>query len=271
MVSAFADVVRFDQWSSYESRIERSTNRVLDLLDQHGVKATFFVLGWVAEHHPRVVVEINKRGHEVASHGYNHRLVYDLTPEEFREDTKRSKGLIEDLTGHVVNGYRAASYSITKRSLWALDILMEEGFVYDSSIFPIYHDRYGLPEFSRFPERVCKDGCGELLEIPLTTIRLFGKNIPIAGGGYLRLFPLGLIKWGIRILNTKEGQPAVIYIHPWELDPGQPRLNGSRLSAFRHNINLDKTAAKVTGLLKAFEFGPVKEVFADMINDGRDL
>lgn len=266
MVSAFADVVRFEEWSGYESRIERSTTTVLDILDDHGVKATFFVLGWVAEHYPGVVKEIHRRGHELASHGYSHRLAYDLSPEEFREDTRRSKALIEDISGEAVSGYRAASYSITKRSLWALDILIEEGFTYDSSIFPIHHDRYGYPEFSRFPLVVEKKGSGGILEIPLTTVRLLGKNIPVAGGGYLRLLPLSLVKWSIRRLNRGEGEPAVIYIHPWELDPDQPRLNGSVLSSFRHNVNLEKTADKVKGLLAAFEFAPVREVFATMIN-----
>jgi polysaccharide deacetylase family protein (PEP-CTERM system associated) len=266
MVSAFADVVSFEEWGSFESRLERSTFKVLDILDEQNVKATFFTLGWVAEHHPGVVREIHARGHEVASHGYNHRLAYELSPEEFREDTRRSKGLIEGITGEAVEGYRAASYSITKKSLWALDILIEEGFVYDSSIFPIYHDRYGLPGFSRFPQLVSKDGAGELLEIPLTTVRILGKNLPVAGGGYLRLFPLSLVKWGIRRLNEHEGEPAVIYIHPWELDPEQPRLDGSRLSAFRHTVNLEKTASKVTGLIKAFEFGPVREVFSSKLD-----
>ncbi len=262
MVSAFADVVKFDDWPSYESRVERNTFRVLEMLDEHGVKATFFVLGWVAERYPAIVLEIQRRGHELACHGYNHRLAYELSLKEFREDTRKSKRLIEEISGVAVRGYRAASYSIIKDSLWALDVLIEEGFTYDSSIFPIHHDRYGYPGFDRFPVVIKREGTGEILEIPLSTVRLFGKNVPIAGGGYLRLFPISFVKWGIRSLNEKEGEPTVIYFHPWEIDPGQPSLNGTRLSTFRHRINMDKTFGKVNRLLETFRFGPVKEVFA---------
>lgn len=261
MVSAFADVIKFGDWSSYESRVARNTNRVLDLLDEYGVKATFFTLGWVAEHHPKLIREIHHRGHEIACHGYNHRLAYDLSLQEFREDTKRSKTLIEEVTGTSIVGYRATSYSLIKETFWALDILIEEGFTYDSSIFPIYHDRYGYPEFNRFSMKVSRPGIGEILEIPLSTIRLFGRNVPIAGGGYLRLFPLWFIEWGLRRLNEKEKQPAIIYLHPWELDTEQPRLNGSRRSVFRHYINLETTAVKLHRLLKVFRFGPVNQVF----------
>ncbi|MDP2689565.1 MAG: DUF3473 domain-containing protein, partial [Deltaproteobacteria bacterium] len=257
------DVIRFEDWDTYDSRIEKPTMKILDLLDGHGVKATFFVLGWVAERHPKLVVEIQRRGHEIACHGYSHRLAYDLSRNEFREDTRRAKRLLEDLTGEPVAGYRAASYSITKRSFWALDILIEEGFAYDSSIFPIYHDRYGYPEFSRFPEVVRKDGAGEILEIPLTSLRILGKNFPVAGGGYLRLLPVGFIQWSIRKINEREARPAVIYFHPWEIDPEQPRLNGSMLSSFRHRINMDKTFSKVSRLLETVRFGTIKEAFAD--------
>jgi len=267
MVSGFADVVSYSDWSGYPSRVARSTGRILDILDEMGVKATFFVLGWIAEHHPGVVREICGRGHEIASHGYSHRLVYEQTPEEFREDIVRAKKVTEDVTGGPVLGYRAPSYSITLKSLWALDILIEEGFLYDSSIFPIYHDRYGYPEFGRFPKMVNGKGGTSLLEIPLTTARIFGKNFPIAGGGYLRLFPLGLIKWGLVKFNRKDGYPAIIYIHPWELDPEQPKISGGRLSNFRHNVNLSKTASKVRDLLRSFAFGPVREVYADMLGE----
>ncbi len=267
MVSAFSDVIRFEDWDTYDSRIEKPTMKILDLLDGHGVKATFFVLGWVAERHPKLVVEIQRRGHEIACHGYSHRLAYDLSRNEFREDTRRAKRLLEDLTGEPVAGYRAASYSITKRSLWALDILIEEGFAYDSSIFPIYHDRYGYPEFSRFPEVVRKDGVGEILEIPLTSLRILGKNFPVAGGGYLRLLPVGFIQWSIRKINEREARPAVIYFHPWEIDPEQPRLNGSMLSSFRHRINMDKTFSKVSRLLDTVRFGTIKKAFADELGE----
>ncbi len=267
MVSAFSDVVRFEDWGSYESRVVKPTMKILDLLDTHGVKATFFVLGWIAERHKGLVVEIQRRGHEIASHGYNHRLAYDLSRDEFREDTRKAKGLLEDITGEAVAGYRAASYSITKRSLWALDVLIEEGFAYDSSIFPIYHDRYGYPEFSRFPEMVRRDGIGEILEIPLTSVKIFGKNFPVAGGGYLRLLPLRFIQWSIRKINDSESHPAVIYFHPWEVDAEQPKVNSGMISSFRHRINIDKTYSKINRLLETLKFGTIKEVFAHELGE----
>lgn len=265
MVSAFADRVRFDQWDGFEGRVERNTMKVLDLLDEHGVKATFFVLGWVAGKYPAIVREIWKRGHEIASHSYRHRLAYELTKEEFREDTRLSKRLIEDITGERVIGYRAPSYSITERSMWGLDVLIEEGFVYDSSIFPIRHDRYGIPGFSRFARRVERGASGEILEMPLSTVKVLGKNVPIAGGGYLRLFPMSFIEWGISSLNSRESQPAIIYFHPWEIDPEQPRLNGSALSVFRHHVNIDKTLPRLRRLLKKYRFAPLRQVFSDRI------
>lgn len=261
MVSAFADVVKFEEWSKYESRVERNTQRVLDLLDEYGVKATFFILGWIAEHYPELIRKIHCRGHEVACHGYNHRLAYDLSLKEFREDTKKAKALIEDIIGEAIKGYRAASYSIIKRSLWPLDILIEEGFTYDSSIFPIYHDLYGYPEFGRFPQVIKRDVAGEILEIPLSTIRIFGKNVPIAGGGYLRLFPIRFIEWSIHALNKKEEQPAIIYFHPWEIDPEQPKIYGNSLLTFRHYINIHKSFFKIKRLLNSFRFGPIREIF----------
>lgn len=261
MVSAFADVVKFEEWQNYESRVEQNTLRILDLLDRCSVKATFFVLGWVAQHYPKLVREIYNRGHEIACHGYNHRLAYDLSLKEFREDTRRSKALIEDAAGVAVIGYRAASYSILKKSLWALDILIEEGFAYDSSIFPIYHDRYGYPEFSRFATKVHREGAGEIVEVPLSTIRLLGRNIPIAGGGYLRFFPAWFTEWGIRRINEKEKQSAVIYLHPWELDTEQPRLRGRTFSVFRHYINIETTEIKLHRLLQLFRFETIKAAF----------
>ncbi len=264
MVSAFADVIRFEDWHGYESRIENNTYKILDLLDEYGVKATFFVLGWVAEHHGELVGDIHKRGHEVACHGYNHRLVYNLSPAGFREDIRISRALIEDITGEHVLGYRAASYSITRDSLWALDILIEEGFVYDSSIFPVHHDRYGIPDADRFCHEISRPS-GTIKEFPLSTLKFRILNsefrIPIAGGGYLRLLPARFTEWGIRRLNEKEKQPAVIYIHPWEFDPGQPGLKGSRLSVFRHYVNLDTTISKMKSILKSFKLAPAKEVF----------
>ncbi|MEK6790381.1 MAG: XrtA system polysaccharide deacetylase [Deltaproteobacteria bacterium] len=264
MVSAFADVVKFEDWPSFESRVEMNTLRLLELLARANVKATFFVLGWVAERHPGLIKEIHGAGHELASHGYRHQLVYDQSEKEFSANVRRSKKTIEDISGEAVTGFRAASYSITKRSLWALDVLANEGFRYDSSIFPIYHDRYGYPEFSRFPVNIACNGA-HILEIPPSTIKLLGRNIPIAGGGYLRIFPLQFLEWGIRSLNTNEHQSAVIYLHPWEIDPDQPRINGRRLSVIRHNMNTHKTLPRLNRLLKNFQFAPIREVFADAL------
>lgn len=260
-VSAFESVVRYDDWPRFESRVERNTYRILDLLDKHQTKATFFVLGWVAERQPVLVRAIQERGHEVASHGYSHRRIYTQTAVQFREETKRSKSILEDAIGQPVIGYRAASYSITSKSLWALDILMEEGFRYDSSIFPVRHDLYGIPGHKRFPHIVNDHGPGGMAEFPLSTIRVAGFNIPVAGGGYLRLFPYALTHWAIRRLNEKENQPAVVYLHPWEIDPDQPRLLGSRLSRFRHYVNLPKTEIRLECLLRDFKFTNMKTLF----------
>ncbi len=264
MVSAFADVVKFEDWPNFESRVEMNTLRLLELLARANVKATFFVLGWIAERHPGLIKEIHRAGHELASHGYRHQLAYDQSAKEFSANVRRSKKTIEDISGEAITGFRAASYSITKRSMWALDVLADEGFRYDSSIFPIYHDRYGYPEFSRFPVSVNLNGA-RILEIPLSTIKLLGRNVPIAGGGYLRIFPLQFLEWGIKSLNTNERQSAVIYLHPWEIDPDQPRINGRRLSVIRHNMNTHKTLPRLTRLLKNFRFAPIRDVFADAL------
>lgn len=261
-VSAFESIIKYEDWGRFESRVEKNTLKILELLNTFKIKATFFILGWIAERSPQMVKEIQKEGHEIACHGYRHQLVYEIGPERFREDITRSKRILEDIIGKEVIGYRAPSYSITKKSLWGLNILAEEGFKYDSSIFPIRHDRYGIPGFSRFSKKINLNGKGEILEIPLSTIQLFGKNIPIAGGGYLRLLPVRFIEWGIRSLNKKEAQPAIIYFHPWEIDPEQPKLNGSRVSVFRHHVNIGKTFSKIKRLLSSFKFGPIREVFS---------
>lgn len=261
-VSAFESIIKFEDWGRFESRVEKNTLKILELLNTFKIKATFFILGWIAERSPQMVKEIQKEGHEIACHGYRHQLVYEIGPERFREDITRSKRILEDIIGKEVIGYRAPSYSITKKSLWGLNILAEEGFKYDSSIFPIRHDRYGIPDFSRFSKKINLNGKGEILEIPLSTIQLFGKNIPIAGGGYLRLLPVRFIEWGIRSLNKKENQPAIIYFHPWEIDPEQPKLNGSRVSVFRHHVNIGKTFSKLKRLFNNFKFGPIREVFS---------
>ncbi len=264
MVSVLAKIVSLDDWGKYESRVEKNTIRLLDLLDNNSIKATFFILGWVAENYQAIVREIQKRGHEIGCHGYNHRLIYNLTRNEFREDTKKAKGLIGDITGEPVEGYRAASFSITKRSLWALDILIDEGFKYDSSIFPVHHDLYGYPEFSRFPLTINRQG-GSIVEIPMSTLRFLGKNFPVAGGGYLRLLPAWFTKWGIRSINKKAEQSAVIYLHPWELDEHQPKLDGGSLSNFRHHVNIKKMESRIKELVDNFELHPIRDVFSKIL------
>jgi len=261
MVSAFSNVVKFEDWHRYESRVEKSTSTILDLLEHYDVRATFFVLGWIAQRHPGLVRAIHDAGHEIACHGYNHRLVYELTPGQFREDLRMSKGILEGITGTAVRGYRAPSYSVVQKSLWALDILIEEGFEFDSSIFPIHHDRYGIPAANRFPHIITRRS-GEIREFPPSTYHLWGQNIPVAGGGYLRLFPWNLTKAIIERINEKEKQAVMVYVHPWELDVEQPRLKGSWRSELRHRINLDSTEEKLRGLLREFKFKPLSKLLA---------
>lgn len=260
MVSAFSDVIKFEDWHSYESRVEKNTYILLDLFEKYGVRATFFVLGWVAEQYSKLIKDIHYIGHEVACHGYNHRLVYNLTQEQFREDIRLAKGILEDITGKHVIGYRAASYSIIKKTLWALDILIEEGFLYDSSIFPVHHDLYGIPDAERFPHDI-KRPSGIIKEFPLSTIEIkilnFKLRIPVAGGGYLRLLPSYLMRNAIKRINEKENNIAILYFHPWEIDIDQPRINGRFLSRLRHCINLKSTMPKLKILLNEFRFKPL--------------
>jgi len=260
-VSAFDDYVPRTSWSSFESRVCRNTERLLDIMDAAGTRGTFFVLGWVAEQYPDLVRTISLAGHELASHGYAHRLVYEITPEAFREDLRRARGAIEAAAGVPVLGYRAPSFSITRDSLWALDVLVEEGYVYDASIYPIRHDRYGIPDWSRHPHVISRRH-GRIWEVPGSTVRLGGMNLPIGGGGYFRLLPYGWTNRGIDRLNASEGRPAVFYLHPWEIDPEQPRLpvRLSAMTEFRHYRNLNKTETRLRRLLKEFAFGPVSEV-----------
>jgi polysaccharide deacetylase family protein (PEP-CTERM system associated) len=210
-----------------------------------------------------LVRAIQTHGHEVASHGYAHQRIYTQTPEQFREETRRSKRILEDAIGRPILGYRAASYSITKESFWALEILQEEGFAYDSSIFPIRHDRYGIPDYQRFCHVLNGHGKRELIEFPISTLRLSGSNLPIAGGGYLRLFPYTFIRWGLQRINSHERQPALVYLHPWEIDPGQPRIHASALARFRQYVNLDKTEGRLIRLLSDFSFGTMLDVLQD--------
>jgi polysaccharide deacetylase family protein (PEP-CTERM system associated) len=237
----------------------RNTDRLLECFDRHRVKATFFVLGWVAERFPALVSRIAQQGHEIASHGYAHHLVYDQTMAAFREDVRRAKGLLESIIGAPVDGYRAPSFSITERSLWALDILVEEGHRYDASIFPIRHDRYGIPDAPRHPHLLQQIG-GTLAEVPGSTVQIGPLNLPVAGGGYFRLLPYAWTRWGISRVNAREGRPAVFYIHPWETDPGQPRFRPDLWNRFRHYRNLDRTVARLERLLRDFPFAPLGQV-----------
>jgi polysaccharide deacetylase family protein (PEP-CTERM system associated) len=261
-VSAFAGVVSPAAWDSYESRVCRNTERLLDILEQDGVHATFFVLGWVAERFPDLVRRIHAAGHELASHSYDHGLVYDKTPDSFRDDLRRARAAIEQAAGVAVTGFRAPSYSVTTRSLWALDVLAAEGYTYDSSIYPIRHDRYGIPDWDRHIHKLDLLG-GTLWELPGSTVRRAGMNLPVGGGGYFRLMPYGWTRWGIGRINQEEQQRAVFYIHPWEVDPDQPQLNGSAMSRFRHYRNLDRTEARLRRLLAEFRFGTISEVLVN--------
>jgi polysaccharide deacetylase family protein (PEP-CTERM system associated) len=262
-VTAFDRVVSRDVWDSYPSRVRRNTERLLALFEDVGVRATFFVLGWVAEKFPDLVREISACGHELASHSHWHRLVYDLTPEEFRSDLRRSRDAIEAAAGVRVTTFRAASYSITRRSLWALDILVDEGFVCDSSIFPVLHDRYGIYGAPRHPHEIVRPG-GSIWEAPPATVRWAGVNAPVAGGGYFRQFPYGVTRWGFRRLNQAERRPGVFILHPWEIDPQQPTIGGiSRATRLRHYRNLERTEERLQRLLRDFAFGPLSRVLAD--------
>jgi polysaccharide deacetylase family protein (PEP-CTERM system associated) len=262
-VNAFDGVVPMDRWAQQESRVCDNTARLLDLFAARRVTATFFVLGWVAERFPSLVTRIAAAGHEIASHGYAHRLIYQQTPAAFREDLRRAKGILESTSGVHVEGFRAPSYSITARSLWALDVLVEEGYRYDASIFPVRHDRYGIPNSPRHPY-VLPRNAGSLVEAPGSTVRVGRVNLPVAGGGYFRLLPYAWTRWGIRRLNEREGRPAIFYMHPWEIDPGQPRLPASRVSRFRHYRNLDKAEGRLHRLLNDFGFAPLRSVLASL-------
>ena len=261
-VAALAEAVDPGDWSTMEYRVEANTERLLALFEERKVRATFFTLGWVAERSPGLVRKIQQAGHEVASHGYSHQLVYTQTPEVFREETRKSKAILEDITGEAITGYRAASYSITAQSRWALDILAEEGFTWDSSIFPVHHDRYGMPGTPHEPYRLKTPAGHTLIEFPLSTCPVGSYRLPIAGGGYFRLFPYWLSHWGLGRIN-KAGQPFIFYLHPWEIDTGQPRLKVKAFSRFRHYNNLDKCMNRLERLLGDFQFGAVGDVLGE--------
>ena len=265
-VSVFDGVVPRHRWEQLESRVCANTDRLLDIFSEAGVQGTFFVLGWVAERWPDLVRRIAARGHEIGSHGYGHRLVYDQTPGQFRDDVRRAKATLESAAAVPVYGYRAPSYSITPRSLWALDILIEEGFRYDASIFPVHHDRYGIPVSARHPYRIQR-GHGALWEAPGSTVRWGPLNMPVAGGGYFRILPYAWTRWGIARLNRVERRAAIFYLHPWEIDPHQPRLEAGTLGRFRHYRNLDKTESRLKALLRDFRFGPMLPILSSTTLD----
>jgi polysaccharide deacetylase family protein (PEP-CTERM system associated) len=269
-VSAFDRSVPRSRWDSLESRVVRNTDRLLELFQEANLRATFFVLGWVAERHPSLVRRIADAGHELGSHGFGHRLVYEQSPAEFREDLRKSRLAISNAASAPVRGYRAPSFSITPRSLWALEIIQQEGFVYDASVFPIRHDRYGLPSAPRYFHEV-KSGTGALWECPMSTVRLAGTNLPVGGGAYFRLLPYRWTSWGISRLNICEKKAAIFYLHPWEIDPGQPRLPSSRLTRLRHYTNLDRTETRLRRLIGEFRFAPLGEVLGlfGAANQGR--
>ena len=257
-VSAFAPYIDRAGWDARECRVERNVERILALLDEHGATATFFVLGWVAERYPQLVRRIAAQGHEVASHGYGHERASDLAPPDFDADVRRAKGVLEDLSGTPVAGYRAPSFSIGPGNWWAFDALAASGHRYSSSIYPIRHDHYGMPDAPRFAHPVA-DG---LIEIPITTLRMLDRNLPSSGGGYFRLLPYAVSRWMLRRVNTVDRQPAVFYFHPWEIDPGQPRIDGiDAKTRFRHYLNLERTEGRLRSLLRDFEWGRMDRVF----------
>ncbi|WP_240946299.1 XrtA system polysaccharide deacetylase [Pseudomaricurvus alkylphenolicus] len=258
-VSAFEGVINREDWGAISYRVEQNTDRILELFSETGTHATFFTLGCVAERFPQMLKRIVEQGHELASHGWNHTRVVNQNPMQFREDVDRTRKLLEDLGGTQVKGYRAASYSIGSQNLWALDVLAETGHLYSSSIAPVKHDLYGMPEASRFPFRY---GEHQILEIPITTVKLMGKNINCAGGGWFRLFPYGFTRWCLNVVNKKERQPCIFYFHPWEIDHTQPKVDGaSAKSRFRHYLNLDKTHARLEQLLTDFRWGRMDDIF----------
>jgi polysaccharide deacetylase family protein (PEP-CTERM system associated) len=260
-VAAFQDVIRPNDWDSFPLRVETNTLRLLELFASQGVTATFFVLGWVARKCPALVKEICRGGHEVGCHGYMHQAIYHGSRENFRKDIRQAKAVIEDLVGRPVRSYRAPSYSITGKTLWALDVVREEGFEYDSSIYPIIHDLYGIPDAPRFPHvRILKSGA-MINEFPPSTVRFRRVNFPVAGGGYFRLMPEPLTFWAIDRINRVEKQPAMVYLHPWEIDPDQPRIHASLRSRFRHYQGLRSVEPKLKNLLRRFAFGTLQQAF----------
>jgi polysaccharide deacetylase family protein (PEP-CTERM system associated) len=258
-VEAFAGQIPREQWPSFTTRVEGNVARILDLFERHRANGTFFILGWVAKRFPSLAKEIARRGHEVGCHGFSHSLVQRLTPENFRMDVRDARRLLQDTVSQPVRAYRAPSFSIVRETLWALDVLAEEGFTLDSSIFPVHHDLYGIPDAPRFPYRHRTPRGNSLLEFPPTTLRWMKQNIGIAGGGYLRLIPYAFTRRAIRYVNVRECQSVMVYFHPWEIDAGQPRIAAPLRSRLRHYTNLATMERKLEFLLRDFRFTTLSE------------
>ena len=257
-VSAFAPHIARAEWESRECRVEGNVHTILDMLDAHATQATFFTLGWIAERYPALVREIVARGHELASHGHGHQRASDLTPAEFNDDVVRAKRILEDLCGTEVLGYRAPSFSIGTGNLWAFDVLAKAGYRYSSSVYPIRHDHYGMPDAPRFAHRVSAD----LIEIPITTLRVLNRNLPSSGGGYFRLYPYALSRWMLRQVNREDGQAAIFYFHPWEIDVDQPRIPGiGAKTRFRHYVNIARMRSRLEQLLDDFAWDRMDRIF----------
>jgi polysaccharide deacetylase family protein (PEP-CTERM system associated) len=260
-VSALAPYIDRASWDQQQCRIERNVERILAMLDQARVKATFFTLGWIAERYPQLIKRVVDGGHELASHGYAHLRASDQSPQEFRSDVTRAKALLEDLSGRAVIGYRAPSFSIGTRNMWALDTLREAGYRYSSSIYPVRHDHYGMPDAPRFAFAPIKHD-EQFIELPASTVRMFGRNLPAAGGGYFRLLPYACSRWLLREVNRADRQPCIFYFHPWEIDPEQPRPRGlDAKTRFRHYVNLRHTESRLRRLVADFHWGRVDQVF----------
>jgi polysaccharide deacetylase family protein (PEP-CTERM system associated) len=267
-VSAFAPYIARGDWERRECRVERNIERILALLARHEAKATFFALGWIAERYPQMIRTIVAQGHELASHGYGHERASELSPAAFSADIERAKGILEDLGGTAVAGYRAPSFSIDARNLWAFDCLGRAGYRYSSSVYPIRHDHYGMPEAPRFAHPVA----GGLIEIPVTTVRVLNRNLPASGGGYFRLLPYALSRWMLRRVNSDEGEAAIFYFHPWEIDVDQPRVAGiDARTRFRHYVNLGRMEGRLERLLGDFRWGRMDDIFmaSDAAGDAR--
>ena len=262
-VQAFAGVIPRGDWDGLECRVEANTDRMLALLDDAGVTATMFTLGWIAERHPALIRRIVAAGHELASHGHGHQLVSSLAPEAFRADIRHAKAVLEDIGGVAIRGYRAPTFSIGPANAWAFDVLAEEGHAYSSSVYPVRHDLYGTPDAPRLPHRAGSLG---LWELPMTTVAVAGRNIPCSGGGFFRLVPYDLFRLGMRHFNATEKAAGIFYIHPWEIDPGQPRVAGAtRMQRFRHTVNLGRSTAKLRRLLRDFAWGRIDQVYAEVL------